>query len=102
MTEHMNQLHLQYFIISVLCLGPERIHELIELVHSHECEGYRLLVSTSYGGGRIPDSNVVRSADFLLLHGNSVGEPEEIAEIVRATRNVEGYSPMPILFSADT
>jgi hypothetical protein len=53
-------------------LQPTRVHELIEQVKSRSQEGRRLLVSTSYGGGTIPKENVVRAADFLLLHGNGV------------------------------
>jgi hypothetical protein len=82
-------------------LQPRRVHELIERVKSHKREGRRLLVSTSYGGGTIPGENVVRSADFLLLHGNGVGDPARIAAMVRKTRAVPGYRPMPILFNED-
>jgi hypothetical protein len=60
-----------------------------------------LLVSTSYGGGTIPKENVVRSADFLLLHGNGVGDPKRAAVMVRETRHVAGYRKMPILFNED-
>jgi hypothetical protein len=82
-------------------LKPERVHELIERVKSRGRDGRRLLVSTSYGGGTIPGENVVRSADFLLLHGNGVGDPERIAKMVKQTRRVAGYRPMPILFNED-
>ena len=43
----------------------------------------------------------MRSADFLLLHGNGVSDPERIAEMIRRTRRVPGYRPMPILFNED-
>jgi hypothetical protein len=82
-------------------LQPRRVHELIERVKSHQQDGRRLLVSTSYGGGTMPGANVVRSADFLLLHGNGVGDPARIAALVRQTRQVPGYRPMPILFNED-
>lgn len=82
-------------------LQPERVHELIERVKVRTRQGRRLLVSTSYGGGTIPRENVVRSADFLLIHGNGVDEPEGIAEMVRQTRRVPGHRPMPILFNED-
>ncbi len=58
-------------------------------------------MSTSYGGGTVPGENVVRSADFLLMHGNGVSRPERIAEMVRQARAVPGYRPMPILFNED-
>lgn len=40
-------------------------------------------MSTSYEGGTIPQENVVRAADFLLIHGNGVSDPDKIAEMVR-------------------
>ena len=83
-------------------LKPDRVHELIERAARQSSErGRRLLVGTSYGGGAIPRPNVVRASDFLLLHGNGVKEPARIAEMVRQTRQVEGYRPMPILFNED-
>jgi hypothetical protein len=88
-------------------LRPERVHELINRVKersSHAPSGTsrpRLLVSTSYGGGAVPRENVVRSADFLLMHGNGVSKPERIAEMVRQCRRMPGFRPMPILFNED-
>jgi len=82
-------------------LRPERVHELIERVKSRTHGGRRLLVSTSYGGGTIPREDVVRAADFLLLHGNGVGDPERLAGMARETRQVPGYRPVPILVNED-
>jgi len=83
-------------------LKPGRVHELIERAKKRSAAaGRALLVSTSYGGGTIPQENVVRASDFLLLHGNGVGDPERIAAMVRQTRAVPGYSPKPILFNED-
>ena len=82
-------------------LKPERVHELIEKVNSYQRDGRKLLVGTSYGGGAIPRENVVRASDFLLIHGNGVKEPTRIAEMVKQTRQVAGYRPMPILFNED-
>jgi hypothetical protein len=82
-------------------LKPERVHELFEQVKNYRRDGRRLLVGTSYGGGAIPRENVVRASDFLLIHGNGVKEPERIVEMVRQTRAVPGYRPMPILFNED-
>lgn len=82
-------------------LKPDRVHELIRRVKQRERGGRRLLVSTSYGGGTVPKENVVREADFLLIHGNGVSDPERIAQMVRQTRQVGGYRPMPILFNED-
>jgi hypothetical protein len=83
-------------------LQPDRVHELIERVQKKSQQnGRRLLVGTSYGGGTVPKENVVRASDFLLIHGNGVENPARIAEMVRETRNVPGYRPMPILFNED-
>ncbi len=82
-------------------LQPQRVHELIERVHKVEKNGHCLLVSTSYGGGFIPLPNVVKTADFLLIHGNGVNDPSGITEMVERTRQVEGYTTKPILFNED-
>ena len=82
-------------------LQPERVHELIARVKGRRHNRQRLLVSTSYGGGTIPRENVVQNADFILIHGNGVNDPDQIAEMVRSSRKVPGYHPMPILFNED-
>lgn len=78
-----------------------RVHELLDLAKSITLDGRRLPVSVSYNGGSIPRENVVASADFLLLHGNGVSEPDRIARMVQQTRRVPGYRKVPILFNED-
>lgn len=84
-------------------LKPERVHELIELVKNkkHPQTGYRFYVSTSYTGNQIPKSNLVSCADFILLHGNGVNDPSRITEMVKQTKEVQGFHSMPILFNED-
>jgi hypothetical protein len=82
-------------------LQPGRVSELISRVKGTKRDGRRLLVSTSYGGGTVPHENVVREADFLLMHGNGVDDPARIAAMVRSAREVPGYTPKPILFNED-
>src|SRR5262249_41100467 len=83
-------------------LKADRVHELIERARKRSVQkGHALLVGTSYGGNAIPRPNVVRASDFLLVHGNGVKTPDRIGEMVRLTRQVEGYRPMPILFNED-
>jgi hypothetical protein len=82
-------------------LRPGRVHELIELAQGVTAGGRRLLVGTSFGGGRVPNAAVVRASDFLLMHGNGVSDPKRIARMVEEARNVSGYRPMPILFNED-
>jgi hypothetical protein len=78
-----------------------RVHELIELAKSITIDGRRLPVSVSFNGGSLPPPTVVRVADFLLLHGNGVHDPERIADMVDRTRALPGYREMPILFNED-
>ncbi|QHT69555.1 glycoside hydrolase family 5 protein [Rhodocytophaga rosea] len=82
-------------------LKPDRVHELIERVKNTQQNGRRFLVSTSYGGGTLPKPNVLSSADFVLLHGNGVSDPNRVSQMVQQTRKVEGYRPMPIVFNED-
>jgi hypothetical protein len=82
-------------------LKPDRVHELIELVKSMEHNGNRLLVSTSYGGNMVPKPNVVKSSDFILIHGNGVDTTEKMENLIKNTREVEGYRPMPVVINED-
>jgi hypothetical protein len=98
-------------------LKPDRVHELIEHAKRHSINRLdadsakagkpiprrprHLYVSTSYGGGTVVKENVVRSSDFLLMHGNGVSDPARIAEMVRQARAVNGYRAMPILINED-
>ena len=94
-----NECNIRKYVHDIL--KPDRIHELIDRAKAITQGGRRLLVSTSYGGRFIPLENVVRSGDFLLIHGNGVTDPDVIVEMVEKTRQVEGYSPKPILFNED-
>lgn len=82
-------------------LKPGRVHELIDLVKSKEKNGFRFYAGTSYGGGFIPLLNVVKSSDFIIMHGNGVSDPERILEMINRVRKIEGYTPKPILFNED-
>ena len=78
-----------------------RVHELIDLAKSITRDGYRYLVSASFNGGSIPTPNVVGAADFLLMHGNGVSDPDRIAKMIADARRVAGYRRMPIVFNED-
>lgn len=82
-------------------LQPDNVHRLIQRVQAQSRGRQRLLVSTSYGGGTIPKPNVAAAADFILIHGNGVKDPNRISEMVAQTRALEGYTPKPILFNED-
>ncbi len=76
-----------------------RAHELIERVRSRSNK--KFLVSTSQLGGKTPPTNLLKSADFLLLHGNGVHQPDGIRQIIQKTRATEGYNNQPILINED-
>ena len=82
-------------------LKPERVHELIDLVKSIQKDGRRLLAGTSYGGGAAATANVIKSSDFLLLHGNGPDKPDRIREMIKTTRTTPGYRPMPVMINED-
>jgi|SRR5690554_2436973 len=98
LVEVNNECNIQY---DHAILQPDRVHELIHLIKSKNNKGNRLLVSTSYGGGSIPQPNVVAASDYLLLHGNGVNDPARISQMVQQTKEVEGYQPKPIVFNED-
>jgi hypothetical protein len=87
-------------------IKPQRAPELIERVQQRS-QGRvanphrRLLVSTSYSGGKVPHANVVQAMDFVLVHGNGVSDPNRIAEMVNQTRALPTYRGQPILFNED-
>ena len=82
-------------------LKPNRVHELIEKVKNKQQKGYRLLVSTSFTGKKVPMANVVKAADFLLIHGNGAKSPQQIQLLIDSTKQVEGYRNMPIVNNED-
>lgn len=83
-------------------LRPDRVDELIRRAKERSSQqGHRLLVSTSFKGNTVPTENVLTESDFVLLHGNGVHDPKRITEMVRQTRESDGYHTMPILFNED-
>jgi len=82
-------------------LKPQRIHELIDNARSLKRGGRRLLVGTSYGGGAPAEANVVKSSDFLLLHGNGPDDPARIRKMIRTSRSVATWRPMPVVINED-
>ncbi len=82
-------------------LQAARVHELIERVKSIEREGFRYYAGTSYGGGTLPDKNVIIASDILFLHGNGVSDPARIREMVRRVRVMPEYNAQPVIFNED-
>jgi hypothetical protein len=81
--------------------SPSRVVELFEVARKFNRRGPPFPLGVSLTGGKLPTPQIVAASDYLLLHGNGVKEPERIAEMVRATRKLAGYRPMPILFNED-
>jgi len=87
-------------------IRQERTHEIIDRVQQRSrgklvSPAGRLLTSASMGGGTVPPPNIVAVADFLLVHGNSVGRPDGIRDMVDACRTSPAYHGQPILFNED-
>jgi hypothetical protein len=87
-------------------IKPPRAHELIERVKRRSAgkvksPAGRLLVSTSFTGGVVPTDNVIAAADFVLLHGNGVGKPDDIRKMVDRVRASKAYRGQPVLFNED-
>ncbi len=85
---------------------PERCHELIELAQSRsegklETPAGRLLVSTSLAFAPPFGANLMRTADFLLPHGNGRHHPDGIRLQVLRNRISEHYRGQPILYNED-
>lgn len=87
-------------------IRPARAHELIERVKQRstgkvKSPAGRLLASTSFGGGKVPPDNVIAAADFILLHGNGVRQPDRIRKMLDDTRASKAYRGQPVLFNED-
>jgi hypothetical protein len=79
-----------------------RVHELIELAQRQAAKNQILLpVSVSYNGGSIPRPNVVRIADYILVHGNGVSDPSRMAAMIQTIRKMNEYTPKPIVNNED-
>ena len=84
----------------------DRVHELVELVHQRssgklDTPAGRLLAGASMSGGAIPPDTLIAASDFLLLHGNGVGEPDRIRGMVDECRDRPTYRGQPVLFNED-
>jgi len=82
-------------------LMPDRVHELINLVKGMERNGYHYLVTTSFTGKTVPPANVVGVSDYLLIHGNGAKSHHELQALIDSTRNVENFTPMPVVVNED-
>jgi hypothetical protein len=82
-------------------LQPQRIIELVRRVQLTKRKGFSLPVSTSFSGGTLPTAELIRTADFILLHGNGVQDPAKIDTLVTAVKKTAGFNNKPIVFNED-
>lgn len=83
-------------------LRPDRVSELIERVRNAKADdGHSLLAGTSFHPRTVPTTNVIAVSDFVLIHGNGTGKPDQIRELIRKTRAVMISKPMPIVINED-
>ena len=82
-------------------LTPPRVHELIERVAWTSKGGERLLVGTSFAHLTVPTDEVIRTSDFVLLHGNSMHDPTRVGARIEDVRASAAYTPKPIVYNED-
>lgn len=82
-------------------LSPSTVHKSIEYAKTITFNGRRLLVSTSYAGRKVPSDKVIAASDFILLHGNSIRNPEDITVQVDSVRKSPVYTTKPIVYNED-
>lgn len=82
-------------------LTPPGVHALIEQARAATRAGRRLLVGTSFTRRMPPPDAVCRASDFLLLHGNGIDDPAELAGLVDRVRALPAYRSMPVVFNED-
>ena len=83
-------------------LRPDRVSELISRVRQTKArDGHTLLAGTSFGGCVVPATNVIAVSDFALIHGNGATRTEQITGLIRQTRALPTFKPMPVLINED-
>lgn len=82
-------------------LKVANIHKLVSYTKSIKHKGRTLLVSTSLKGCSIPTEEIVAVSDFVLIHGNGMGRPEQMVKALTNTRALKNYTPKPIVVNED-
>ena len=83
-----------------------RCHELVSLAQQHsegrfETPSGRLMVSTSLAFPRPVPENIVKVADFLLIHGNGTHHPDSVRLQILRNKLSEAYRGQPIVSNED-
>ncbi|MGF1632884.1 MAG: hypothetical protein ACFCVE_03455 [Phycisphaerae bacterium] len=117
--------------ITDLLLSRGDRHVLIEIANEQDCHAYddsplagfahgelirrvqersagkvtndagRLLVSTSYLGGHMPEADTVEAADYILIHGNGVHASAGLGELIDRVRAMPEYVGQPVVVNED-
>lgn len=82
-------------------LTPPRVHELINLAKSVTDGDRRLLIGTSFALMSEPTDAVIAESDYILLHGNGIHDPSEIAARVDRTVENRNFNGQPIVYNED-
>ena len=98
-----NEIDLRHYEHDII--GPDRCPELIRLVQREstgrlESSLGRLLVGTSFCGGKVPSEPVAAVSDVLLIHGNHQ-DAEALARLIEKTRSLSEYHGQPIVVNED-
>ncbi len=82
-------------------LKSTNVHKLIAYAQNITRDGRRLFVSTSLKGCSVPTEEIVAVADYILIHGNGMGRPEQMRKCVQSTRALSTYTAKPIVVNED-
>ena len=86
-------------------IRPDRCAGLIRLVQTESADRIpsphgRLLVGTSFSGGKVPGGSVAAVSDVLLIHGNGQ-DPAGLGQLIESTRSLREYRGQPIVVNED-
>jgi hypothetical protein len=82
-------------------LKPNRVSELLLKVKKISKNYSPLLVSTSFSGGTLPLTNVVKNSDYILLHANGISSTVQLKKLIEDTKTIPGYFNKPIIINED-
>ncbi len=82
-------------------IKAENVHKLISHIQSITKDGRRLLVSCSQKGCAVPTEEIVRVADYVLIHGNGMKNPQQMPKVIARTRALPTYTAKPIVCNED-
>ena len=77
-------------------LTPPKVYELVSHAASR-----RVLAGTSFARLMLPTGPVVDRSDFILLHGNGIHNPADLAKRIEAVRAMPEYRGQPVVINED-